>query len=145
MRPNFDDIVDTDYWVRTDGASLRDYAVAHLNPELLLGTLEMMRPELVEYRGRVYLKERFDPDNLRRWEDTETFRSGGAAAMQAVVNHVHVSDLIGEARIQLSDHNLGFVTKVIAGSWKACFEDEYPGRDFTVSIDGDEISISEPN
>jgi len=142
--PSFDDLTDMEYWGGHMDASLVDYVHARLNPEMLLGFMELLWREVIEVDGRVYWAEDFSAENLAEWKQTETFRQGGMSAVQAVINHVHVEDLFHTVRGQVSVDNLCFVACVLGAAWRGRLEAAFPGRPFSVEISGTEIWISEP-
>lgn len=142
--PSFEDLTDMDYWSDHMNASLEDYLHARLNPEMLLGFMQLLWREVVEVGGRIYWADGFSEENLEEWKRTETFRMGGMPAVQAVVNHVHVADLFHTFARDMSLDNLCFVARVLGAAWKGRLETAFPDRQFLVEVSGTEIWISEP-
>lgn len=143
-KPFATDLTDLDYWADNPSASLEQYAQEKLNPELLLGLMSLLWPDLVIHEDRVFLARSFAVETVAQWKATEVFERGGMAAIQAVMNHVHVGDFFYRVGHQLSDDNLGFVARVLAGAWKARLESEFSERRFLVAVRDDEVWISEP-
>lgn len=143
-KPFATDRTDLDYWADNPSASLEQYAQEKLNPELLLGFMSLLWPDLVLHEDRVFLARSFAAETVAQWKATEAFERGGMAAIQAVMNHVHVGDFLCPVGHQISDDNLGFVARVIAGAWKARLESAFPERRFLVEVRHDEVWISEP-
>jgi hypothetical protein len=142
--PSFEDLTDMDYWSDHMNASLVDYVHARLNPEMLLGFMQLLWPEVIEVHGRIFWAHGYSDQSLERWKKTETFRQGGMPAVQAVMNHVHVEDLFYTVSGGMSPDNLCFVASVLGAAWKGRLETEFPDRHFSMGISGTEIWMSEP-
>jgi len=142
--PTFDDLTDWDYWSENPADSLADYAQKRANPEMLLGFAELMSPETVVHEGRVFFARSFSVELLERWKQTETYRQGGLAAVQAVINHEHMSDFFYALRDRVSYDNFIYVAGAVGAAWKGRLEQAYPDRQFVLEVDGDEVWISEP-
>ena len=145
--PTFDDLSDFDYWSEHMDASMRDYVQARVNPEMLLGFMQLMRPETEIYEGRVYWADGFTSKNLAEWKESETFRRGGIAAVQALVNHIHVADFFYGLRMrdELTVENWCFVAEAMGPAWMGYVEAKYPDRRFRLKVEGTEFTIWEPD
>lgn len=133
-KPLMADLTDADYWAVNPSATLEQYAQEHLNPELLLGLMSLLWPALVLHEDRVFLADTFSRETFEEWKGTELFDGGGISAIQAVMNHVHVGDFFHRVGGQVSDVNLQFAARVLAGAWKSRLESEFPKRKFVVEI-----------
>lgn len=143
-KPTSDDLTDIDFWSDNPGASLEDYAQAKLSPEMLLGLMQMMWPAALVHEDRVYLARSFSTDGIEQWKQTDTYRDGGMPAVQAVMNHVHVSDLFPTVADTVSAENFEFVAQVLGAAWRGRLETAFPNRRFLLEVTGDEVWISEP-
>jgi hypothetical protein len=142
--PTFDDLTDWDYWGEHMEDSLADYVQAMANPEMLLGFAELMSPATEIHEGRVFLAGHFSEETFEKWKKTATYRHGGLAAVQAVMNHVHMSDFFYRLAERVSIDNFVYVAGALGAAWKGSLEEAYPDRQFVLKIDGDEVWISEP-
>jgi hypothetical protein len=131
------------YWSDHMDASLVDYVHERMNPEMLLGFMQLLWPEVVEVDGRIFLADEYSK-TVGEWKQTEAFRRGGMPAVQALVNHVHVEDLFYTVSGGVSSDNLCFVACVLGAAWRGRLETEFPDRHFLVEIRGTEIWMSEP-
>jgi len=138
------EFTDIEYWTDHPSEGFGDYALAHMNPEMLLGICELLAPETLVYEDRVYFARFFTPENLESWKATDTYRAGGMRAVQAVINHEHMSDLFMVARDYLSGESFVRVAQTIGAAWKGHLEARYPDRTFVLEVPGDEVWISEP-
>ena len=143
-KPVLDDLPDIEYWTERPEATLEDYAQDRLTPELLLGVLSLVWPDLVVHDGRVFIAQNFSHEALGKWLESDVFRDGGMPAVQGVMNHVHVGDFFYWVGPQVSDENAGFIARVMAAAWKGRLESAFPEREFLVEVRGDEVWVSEP-
>ncbi len=100
-----------------------------------LDTLEvvtsLMWPDFVEVAGCVFLSAQFSEDSRT------SFLEGGVtgAALEDVLNHVHVYDFVSEYGGSEEDlRRLELVAERIRDSWQAGLAKSFPGRSFTVSL-----------
>lgn len=138
-KPLMADLTDVNYWAVNPLATLEQYAQEHLNPELLLGLMTLLWPDLVLHEDRVFFARTFSRETFEEWKRTDLFDRGGISAIQAVMNHVHVGDFFYRVGDQVSDMNLQFAARVLAGAWKSRLESEFPKRKFVVKIRCDEV------
>jgi hypothetical protein len=89
-------------------------------------------PEFVEVRGCVLLKERYDERNLEAWW---TQLNGDRAAIEEVVNHVHLWDVVEE---QVPDEALDEVAEALVRNWRRALAEQFPDRSFRVVLSNDE-------
>jgi hypothetical protein len=141
--PTFDDLTDMDFWSDHPAASLEDYVLAMANPEMLLGFVEFLTPDTVVHEDRVFLAKGFRLEDVDSWKLTQTFRDQGMVGVQAVMNHVHASDMFPGLAGRVSLHNWSVVAQAFASAWRGHLETLYPERVFVVDVSGDEVSIRE--
>ncbi|HEX6472352.1 MAG TPA: hypothetical protein VF069_24885, partial [Streptosporangiaceae bacterium] len=95
-------------------------------------------PETVEYRGCVFLEDRFDPANVDNW-----FRDldGSREHVEIMVNAVALwdvftnTDLVDENRF---GEELPQLAMAIGECWQGILSRRYPDRDVTVRVTGEE-------
>jgi hypothetical protein len=138
------DSSDPEFWIERPVATVEDYAQERLTPELLLGVLSLLWPDLLVHDGRVFLADTFSVEALSEWLESDLFRDHGMSAVQSVMNHVHVGDFFYRVGPSLSDEHVDFVARVMAAAWRGRLESTFPDREFRVEVRGDEISVSEP-
>jgi hypothetical protein len=142
-KPFMTGLTDMEYWADNPSATLGQYAQENINPELLLGLMSLMWPNLVLHEDRVFLADTFSRETFEKWKGTELFDRGGMPAIQAVMNHVHVGDFFYRVGDQLSEENVEFAARVLAGAWKSRLESEFPKRKFIVESRCDEVHVYE--
>lgn len=86
-------------------------------------------PAFVEYRGRVFLEMAFEQAVVDDWFT----QLGDGAAVEAVVNHLHVWDLFG-VNGEAEEEAAVFLASTIAETWHAAASKRFPGTSFTVSM-----------
>jgi hypothetical protein len=92
-------------------------------------------PEVVEYRGCLFLAWRFDRENVDMW-----FGHFGKAPdrVEAMVNQVKLYDVFGNSDLGDTEDDLDQLAEAIGECWQGVLSGRYPERDITVEISGDE-------
>ena len=88
--------------------------------------VELVAPELRAYRGCLILADRFDKSNVDDWLKSV---GGDITAVEEVVNHVHLWDVVDGGSPDLDD--LG---RRIAQTWRDVFAARYPEHRITVTF-----------
>jgi hypothetical protein len=94
---------------------------------------ELFWPEFVEYEGCVLLAAP-DPANFREWMAST---KGDRRAVEAVLNHQHVTDLFGERGAAMSREQVVHLGRRLRDMWAAKLAQDFPGRRFVVSFPED--------
>jgi hypothetical protein len=91
-------------------------------------------PETAEYRGCVFLKDRFDQERIDEW-----FRnlSDDPAQVEAMVNQTRLYDLFASCDGE-QDDDLKALARGIGECWQGILLARYPGRGLTVEVSGDQ-------
>jgi hypothetical protein len=89
----------------------------------------IMWPEFIAYRDGVFLGYAFDPRTADEW----FVRLDTLAAVEAVVNHVHVRDMF-PISTDSEEEAAVFFADVLAKSWRASLALRFPGRSFDVTV-----------
>lgn len=77
------------------------------------------------------MSERYEPANFCEWWRQ---LSGDVAAVESVVNHVHLYDVFDHSDNELPDEVLEDLARVVAKCWKCALGDAYPSRSFEVRL-----------
>lgn len=89
-------------------------------------------PETVEYRGGVFLAERFTAGNADDWID---HFDGSVDQAEDVVNETRLFDLFGYANIDAYGIGLAHQVAVAIGEcWQGVLERRFPDRDVIVEV-----------
>jgi len=95
---------------------------------------DLFWPAFVEHDGCVLKADRLDPANFSAWM---TSTSGNRRAVEAVINHTHVSDLFGERGAEATREQVVHLGRVLRDVWAAKLARDFPGRRFEVSFPED--------
>lgn len=109
---------------------------------------DLFWPEFIEHDGCILRKDRFNEENYKEWMKST---GGDRAAVEAVINHIHLSNLFPH-----SDHNPTHAQLVQLGGmlkdfWTAKLERDYPKRCYvsfyqhTPHAEGFEITVMQPH
>lgn len=90
-------------------------------------------PELVEHDGGIFLREFFDPEV---YEDWKRKLGSDTAAIERVMNHRHIADLLPGAD-GVGFKNLQHLGEVLAATWRARLASAFPQRPFDVTCHAD--------
>jgi hypothetical protein len=87
----------------------------------------LLAPDWVEERGCVMRADAYEPENFETWwRKTD----GDRRAVEAVINHVHMYDVIEDT----SDSDLRVLAEAVARCWRESLALTFPGREFTVEV-----------
>lgn len=95
-------------------------------------------PETVEYRGAVFLKDRFTRSAIDNWFTT---LSGDRERVESVANHVELWDLFTNTPLTDDDHlaeELPQLALALGEAWQAVLTTRYPDREITVRVSDEE-------
>ena len=100
-------------------------------------------PETVEYRGGVFLLERFEADNVDDWLGR---LDGAVDQAEDVVNETRLFDLFGNADIDTYGTGLARqVATAVGECWQGILERRFPGRSVTVEVRDDDDGAYGPS
>jgi len=86
-------------------------------------------------RGCVLLKERYDERNFEAWW---TELNGDRAAIEEVVNHLHLWDVFDAREEQVPEEALNSIGEVLVRTWRCALSEQFPDRSFRVELSNDE-------
>ena len=89
----------------------------------------IMWPDFTEYRDGVFLSYAFNSSMVDEWFE----RLDTLAAVETVVNHVHVWDMF-PISTDAEEEAAVFFADVLAKSWRAALALRFPGRSFEVAV-----------
>lgn len=95
-------------------------------------------PETVEYRGAVFLKDRFSEPTVDTWFET---LSGDRERIESVANHVELWSLFTNTPLTDEDHlgaELPQLAQALAETWQGVLSTRYPDREVTVEVSDEE-------
>ncbi len=98
---------------------------------MLAAVMRLLAPPFVEHRGAVLLGFSFDPATVDDWFD----RLGDVAAVEGIVNHVHLWDLLPPHT--LSEGEAERLAAPLAWFWGAALRAAHPDREFVVEVTQD--------
>jgi hypothetical protein len=93
--------------------------------------LMLCAPDTVEARGCLLLAERYEETAFERWW---THLEGDRVAIEQVVNHVHLWDVLPDIETVPEEAVENFGER-LAEVWRALFAARYPDRPITVELD----------
>lgn len=131
--PDISELPDYLKW-HEKGFSLRDYARLNLSPDLAISMTKIFWPDFVLHEGRVFIKEAFEISNFENWKKTT---NGDLIAVQKVMNHVHLADLLYEPFENLSYTNILYFGTILHHIWRYALQTNFPDLDFEVTIEKD--------
>lgn len=114
---------------------LFDFVARHVSLTAALAFGEVLWPAFVVERGCVLLKERYEPSALDQWWAQ---LAGDVAALEAVVNHVHVWDLFDQDAVDGLEGACSEMAELIAATWRCALAEAFPDRSFSVVVDNDD-------
>lgn len=118
-------------WLR-DGKELHLYSF--LRSTVTVGEAAVIStlfwPEFTEYRGGVFLGFTFEQRGVDIWFDE---LKGDMAAVEGIVNHVHLWDLLAP-KSESEYAVLGDLAERIAAMWRAALMVAFPSREFIISV-----------
>jgi hypothetical protein len=92
-------------------------------------------PETVEYRDCIFLRERFEPDNVDTW--FEHF-NGAQEDVEAMVNQTELFDTFSNTDLDGHHDDLASLALAIGECWQGILAVRYPGRGVTVEVSGED-------
>jgi hypothetical protein len=90
-------------------------------------------PEFLEFQGGVFLKVKFDAENVTVWLDQ---LGNDRQAVEVTVNHIHLWDLFAP-KDDKEHAALEELAQVMANMWRAAARAAFPGREFLVTVSDD--------
>lgn len=136
---NADQLSDFQQWKKANGDdfSLWDYLFGSANIEIAIAFTKLFWPDFVEHEGGIFLSEAFDSQIYEQWKIE---LGNDVAAIEQVMNHQHVDDILPGAQNASSD-NLLYLGQALAQMWESRLKSLYPQRRFQVKCDRDEDTV----
>jgi hypothetical protein len=101
------------------------------NYEYLVGYGRIFWPEFVEHDDCIFFANRFSEENYRGFmEQTK----GDKTAVEAVMNHEHITDIFYNAEPKPSREMVLHVGRLLKEIWQAKLGRDFPNRKITVSF-----------
>jgi len=89
----------------------------------------LLWPRFVEYRGAVIREEAFNAVFFDQWW---TKFSGDIAAIESMVNHLHLWDVFAQCDDEASFEIMDNLLPIIRSCWSAALAEAFPNRRFEV-------------
>ena len=112
--------IDIEFWV----AGAATYSVA-------VGLSRLFWPEFLEFEDYILRAHQFSEDAMRSWEEAT---GGNKIAIEAVLNHVHVTDLFHNDQTG-NETQVIDIGRTLQKMWRAKLAVEFPDRKFVVEFD----------
>ena len=116
---------------------------SYIDTALLSDVARMFVPEFVEYRGGVFRADAFDAHVVDDWFER---LAGDVRAVEDVVNHVHLFDVVTDDYDGDEAPDLWAVALLLAEAWRALLPARFPHRQFRISCEigyGPEVSFAQ--
>ncbi|MBE9094266.1 hypothetical protein [Tychonema sp. LEGE 07203] len=136
---NADQLSDFQQWKKANGDdfSLWDYLFGSANIEIAIAFTKLFWPDFVEHEGGIFLSEAFNSQIYEQWKIE---LGNDVAAIEQVMNHQHIDDILPGAQNASSD-NLLYLGQALAQMWESRLKSLYPQRRFQVKCDRDEDTV----
>ena len=129
----------TKTWQNGEPVGLEWWIYAIGSFEHLIAYGELLWPDFVEHDGCI-LRRNFTEESYRGFLEQT---GGNKQAVEAVVNHVHVVDLIHGPEGDPSDEQLVYVGRLLREMWEAKLAREFPDRKFVVHFEEEGDSVDD--
>jgi hypothetical protein len=117
------------------------YALVNLTKDELIAVTRLFYPEFIEYEGGVFFLHQFTKGFFHDWKAQLL---GNIAAVERVMNHVHLAQDLKYCVDELGTQNLIYFGQILLVTWKAALEDSFPGRSFKVEGNVEEFDEGPP-
>ena len=93
-------------------------------------------PDFTEVDGCVFLAQQYDSETFKGWKER---LGGNKSAIEGMINHVHISDLFLNSPKEVKDSKGldEYIAKILMVCWKHALQEQFPGKQFVFSLDGD--------
>ncbi len=123
--------------VNNNDFSSWDYLFGIANVESAIAFTKLFWPDFVEHEGGIFLQEVF---NLEIYEQWKSQLGNDINAIERVVNHQHIEDLLPGSE-KVNADNLLYLGKTIVQMWQSRLKLLYPNKSFNVSCQQDENTV----
>lgn len=117
-------------WNNGEGIDLESWVGCVGNYGLAIGYLSVFWPELIEFEGYI-LRAGFAESSLRGFEES---CSGDRAAVETMMNHLHIADIQHVGCADLSKDKVILLGNKLKEIYEARLQWQFPGRSFVVSF-----------
>jgi len=105
------------------------YLYSEASADLAVAFAKLFWPDFLEVEDHVLLAERYYPENFARWQDWRRRTGAERWRVEAVLNEVHLYDLLlEEAALPL----LEYLAATLKRCWQAALREAFPGRRFII-------------
>jgi hypothetical protein len=126
-------VPETETWQNGQPVGLEGWIYALGSFEQMIAYGELFWPDFVEHDGCI-LRTGFTVESYRGFMEQT---GGDKRAVEAVINHVHISDLFAQPTGP-SDEQAVYLGRLLREMWEAKLAREFPDRVFSVVFDPDD-------
>jgi hypothetical protein len=136
---NTERMSDFQQWKKANGDdfSIWNYLSGVTTVEMALAFTTLFWPDFVEHDCGIFLAEAFNQELYEQWKAE---LGNDIAAIERVMNHQHIDDLLPGAE-GVGIDNLFYLGQVIQQMWKNRLKSGYPDRSFQVLCNQDEYTV----
>lgn len=117
-------------WNGGEGINLESWVGCEGNYSLAIGYLEIFWPEFLEFEGYV-LRKNFSEESLRSFELS---LGGNRSAVEAVMNHLHISSLHYYGCADLTKDKVVILGQSLSEIYASKLKWQFPSRDFKIEF-----------
>lgn len=122
-------------WDSPNDMTINDYISDCFHPEDILCSVKLLIPEFVDIDGCVLLSDRYEENNFNEWKKEYGM---DLAAIEKMLNHVHVYDLFTGNLDKTSDSIFLQLCKLMQCSWDMSLKKAFPKKEFLVELNNSE-------
>jgi len=122
-------------WRESAGESLGliDYVGERVGPSAAISVAGLLWPRLVRVQDCILIADRYDAKTFEAWKE----RLSSRADIEAMINHVHLWDVFGDAQDAVPDEALAFLGEVMCKTWRAAAAEAFPKEPMEVTHSND--------
>lgn len=129
--PNLSELEDFQAWRSANpDLTLSGYVYHNLSASLAIAVGKLLWPDLVNYRGGVFIADAFSQTVFDSWSSQ---LGGDLMEIERAVNHVHLCDLADSFKT-LGTQNLEYLAAIISNCWHCRLKQAYPDFNFCVEV-----------
>lgn len=129
--PNLDELEDFQLWRSANSdLMLSGYAYHNLSASLAIAVGQLLWPDLVSYRGGVFIAEAFSKTVFDSWSSQ---LDGNLVEIERAMNHVHLCDLANSFKA-LGAQNLEYLATIVSNCWRCRLKQAYPDHNFCLEV-----------
>lgn len=139
VQPNLQQLKNFQRWqaVNGDGFSLLDYLAQTSRMETAIAFTKLFWPDFVQHEQGIFLKEQFSLERYIQWQKE---LQGDITAIEKVMNHLHLDDLLPGSE-KVGQENLLYLAETLQQMWESRLKILYPQQDFDWILNHDDATV----